>query len=63
MIDSQQVASMFSNATDRSLLLLDEFGKGTNKEDGVAIFAATMNTFLGFQNPPKVTDKLYSYFE
>lgn len=30
MIDLQQVSHMLRNATDRSLLLIDEFGKGTD---------------------------------
>lgn len=31
---------MVQSSTDRSLLLIDEFGKGTAPEDGIALVAA-----------------------
>ncbi|CAM9190733.1 unnamed protein product, partial [Chrysoparadoxa australica] len=39
-IDVTQVAKMCNHATPRSLLLIDEFGKGTNAVDGIALLAA-----------------------
>ncbi|GBG27637.1 DNA mismatch repair protein MSH5 [Hondaea fermentalgiana] len=41
-IDVQQVANMLHNATMHSLLLVDEFGKGTSSVDGASILAATV---------------------
>lgn len=35
-----QVAHMIRSSTDRSLLLIDEFGKGTAPVDGIALVAA-----------------------
>eukprot|EP01127_Copromyxa_protea_P016716 TRINITY_DN5012_c0_g1_i15.p1 TRINITY_DN5012_c0_g1~~TRINITY_DN5012_c0_g1_i15.p1 ORF type:complete len:374 (+),score=44.11 TRINITY_DN5012_c0_g1_i15:571-1692(+) len=55
MIDCQQAASMTTLATSRSLLIIDEFGKGTNKNDGIAIAAALVHYFLGLGNDcPKI---------
>lgn len=45
---------MFANTTERSLFLIDEFGKGTNKNDGIAVAAATLQSFLDMTTPPKV---------
>ncbi|SCZ91293.1 BZ3500_MvSof-1268-A1-R1_Chr1-2g01313 [Microbotryum saponariae] len=42
MIDCQQIAYALRNATPRSLLLLDEFGKGTESNDGAGLFCATL---------------------
>ncbi|KAL6056931.1 MutS protein 5 [Balamuthia mandrillaris] len=42
MIDLQQVALMIRHATDKSLLLLDEFGKGTSVSDGISLLGATL---------------------
>ncbi|GAA94368.1 hypothetical protein E5Q_01019 [Mixia osmundae IAM 14324] len=36
--DLQQVSYMLRNATPRSLLLADEFGKGTETNDGISLF-------------------------
>lgn len=48
-IDSSQVASMFRYSTSQTLLVLDEWGKGTNETDGMALFAATV---LGLLDRP-----------
>jgi DNA mismatch repair protein MSH5 len=45
-LDASQVAGMLVGATPRSLLLLDEWGKGTNETDGMALFAATLCDLL-----------------
>ncbi|KNC52760.1 MutS protein 5 [Thecamonas trahens ATCC 50062] len=44
MIDLQQLSVMVAQATSRSLLLLDEFGKGTEALDGAALVGA----FVGY---------------
>jgi DNA mismatch repair protein MSH5 len=42
-IDLNQVSVMLRNSTPKSLLLIDEFGKGTQSSDGVALLAATIS--------------------
>ncbi|XP_045428815.1 mutS protein homolog 5 isoform X3 [Pipistrellus kuhlii] len=42
----QQVAKAVNNATERSLVLIDEFGKGTNTVDGLALLAAVLRHWL-----------------
>ncbi|XP_060259235.1 mutS protein homolog 5 isoform X2 [Ovis aries] len=46
MIDLNQVAKAVNNATERSLVLVDEFGKGTNTVDGLALLAAVIRHWL-----------------
>ncbi len=43
-IDLNQVALMLRCSTRKSLLLIDEFGKGTNSSDGIALLAATIRS-------------------
>ncbi|XP_063523030.1 mutS protein homolog 5 isoform X6 [Pongo pygmaeus] len=42
----QQVAKAVNNATAQSLVLIDEFGKGTNTVDGLALLAAVLRYWL-----------------
>ncbi|XP_037007304.2 mutS protein homolog 5 isoform X5 [Artibeus jamaicensis] len=42
----QQVAKAVNNATEQSLVLIDEFGKGTNTVDGLALLAAVLRHWL-----------------
>jgi hypothetical protein len=44
-LDLAQVGLMLRHATPRSLLLIDEFGKGTASLDGIALLAATVRAF------------------
>lgn len=44
--DVLQIKRALQGATSRSLLLMDEFGKGTRAEEGVAILAATIKELL-----------------
>ncbi|XP_037375313.1 mutS protein homolog 5 isoform X1 [Talpa occidentalis] len=46
MIDLNQVAKAVNNATQQSLVLIDEFGKGTNTVDGLALLAAVLRYWL-----------------
>ncbi|KAB1261942.1 MutS protein-like protein 5 [Camelus dromedarius] len=46
MIDLNQVAKAVNNATEQSLVLIDEFGKGTNTVDGLALLAAVIRHWL-----------------
>lgn len=44
--DLKHVAQAVRHATSRSLVLVDEFGKGTNVDDGAGLLAAFVNHFL-----------------
>jgi DNA mismatch repair protein MSH5 len=55
MIDLQQIALATRMATRRSLILIDEFGKGTNASDGAGLAAAVFEHFLSLGTQcPKV---------
>lgn len=54
-IDLRQAAFSINFATRRSLILIDEFGKGTNAMDGAGLATALVDHFLGLQDErPKV---------
>ncbi|GJQ08266.1 hypothetical protein GpartN1_g57.t1 [Galdieria partita] len=45
-LDCTQVAMMLRASTNQSLLIIDEFGKGTMASNGMALLSATLLTFL-----------------
>ncbi len=45
-VDLMQVNNMLLHATNKSLLLLDEFAKGTLALDGVSLLASALNHFV-----------------
>jgi DNA mismatch repair protein MSH5 len=53
MIDLQQVALAMTLATHRSLVIIDEFGKGTNSSDGAGLACGVFEYFLslGLERP------------
>ncbi|OTB01522.1 hypothetical protein M426DRAFT_63971 [Hypoxylon sp. CI-4A] len=54
-IDLRQIAFAMNFATRRSLVLVDEFGKGTNSLDGAGLVAAVLDHFTSLGNErPKV---------
>lgn len=55
MIDLQQISLALSLATRRSLIIIDEFGKGTDGSDGAGLACAVMGYLLSLGNErPKV---------
>ncbi|KAI4708272.1 hypothetical protein J4E89_006894 [Alternaria sp. Ai002NY15] len=55
MIDLQQISLALSLATRRSLLIIDEFGKGTESSDGAGLACAVMEYLLSLGSErPKV---------
>ena len=55
MIDLQQVTLSMTLATRRSLIIIDEFGKGTNSADGAGLACGVFEYFLNLEaRRPKV---------
>ena len=46
MADLKQMSKVVMNSTNRSLILVDEFGKGTHYKDGIALLGATIEHFI-----------------
>ncbi|XP_063616239.1 mutS protein homolog 5-like [Cydia splendana] len=46
LIDLKQMELALQESTSDSLILIDEFGKGTSEVDGLSLLAACLNTFL-----------------
>ncbi|KAI9259590.1 DNA mismatch repair protein MutS [Phascolomyces articulosus] len=49
-LDIQQLSQAVHYATDRSLVLIDEFGNGTESSDGAALLCSTLGYFLYKKN-------------
>lgn len=47
LIDLQQMSFILRNCTSRSLVLLDEFGKGTEADDGAGLFCGVVEWLVG----------------
>ncbi|KAJ5553509.1 DNA mismatch repair protein MutS core [Penicillium frequentans] len=54
MSDLQQISLCLRQATSRSLVLIDEFGKGTNESDGIGLACGVFEHLLGLEDSPKV---------
>ncbi|KAJ3346117.1 MutS protein msh5 [Kappamyces sp. JEL0680] len=47
LTDLKQVCACLAQSTPSSLVVLDEFGKGTMPSDGIGLFASTIHTLVG----------------
>ncbi|BCS25874.1 MutS family protein MSH5 [Aspergillus puulaauensis] len=54
MNDLQQISFDLKHITDRSLLLIDEFGKGTSEHDGIGLACGILEHLLSLEDAPKV---------
>jgi DNA mismatch repair protein MutS len=46
MVEMEEMASMINNATPKSFLIIDELGRGTSVQDGIAIARAIIEFFI-----------------
>ncbi|GLA02787.1 mutS protein msh5 [Aspergillus niger] len=54
MNDLQQLSFDLKQVTGHSLLLIDEFGKGTNENDGIGLACGVLENLLNREDAPKV---------
>ncbi|KAJ5794039.1 DNA mismatch repair protein MutS core [Penicillium paradoxum] len=54
MNDLQQISLCLKQVTNRSLVIIDEFGKGTNESDGIGLACGIFEYLLNLNSPAKV---------
>ncbi|KAJ5217788.1 uncharacterized protein N7469_011413 [Penicillium citrinum] len=54
MSDLQQISLCLRQVSNRSLILIDEFGKGTNESDGIGLACGVFEHLLNMNDSPKV---------
>lgn len=64
-IDAAQVGVALAHATSHSLVLIDEWGKGTHALDGASLLAATVRNLAAREPPPRtvITTHFREIFE
>jgi len=63
MVEMNQTANILNNATDRSLIILDEIGRGTSTYDGISIAWAVSEFLLTTENKRAKTLFATHYWE
>ncbi len=64
MTDLQQIGLLLRLATRRSLVIIDEFGKGTDSSDGAGLACAVFEHLLNLGNDrPKVVGTTHFHGE
>ncbi len=63
MVEMEEVANVLHNATPRSLVILDEIGRGTSTYDGLAVAWAVAEALAGGEKPGPRTLLATHYFE
>ncbi|XP_054159273.1 mutS protein homolog 5-like [Oppia nitens] len=61
VLDLNQLANATKNATKRSLVVIDEFGKGTQSVDGLALMAASIDYWLNNIKPHLLVSSHFQY--
>ncbi|KAL4809528.1 muts domain V-domain-containing protein [Aspergillus unguis] len=54
MNDLQQISFDLKHLTGQSLLLIDEFGKGTSEHDGIGLACGVLEHLLSLEDTPKI---------
>jgi DNA mismatch repair protein MSH5 len=54
LLDIQAASLALKNSSPQSLILLDEFGKGTLATDGIGLFVAVLLEFLSRKQCPRI---------
>lgn len=54
MIDLNQISIILRNYTERSLVIIDEFGKGTESSNGIGLFCAVLENLVQSDHCPLI---------
>ncbi|NGX33734.1 MAG: DNA mismatch repair protein MutS [Candidatus Anoxychlamydiales bacterium] len=63
MVEMTETANILNNATNRSLIILDEIGRGTSTYDGISIAWAVVEYLINTENKKAKTLFATHYFE
>lgn len=63
MADLQQMSKVIMSSTDRSLILIDEFGKGTSAADGLALLTASIDHLVERGHMTPITFVATHYYD
>jgi len=63
MIELQETSNIMKYATPKSLIILDEFGRGTSTYDGIALAYSTLSYLLENVKKKKKKKKIFNFHE